>query len=319
MRLTTEPQNPTPDSAEGKPPVGEAEGAAHDHIDPHNEGDTTERAITGEQQNPADEMHGGPDEAGDEEVDEEISGFWLQLKKDPFAVILSIATAVLAIATVVLAGSTVGLWLATRDLRDYAEKQTGDMKTTLNAAQDAATAMGATANALADLVEAVKKGVDINKTSVDRQRASERAFVSIEGGEITGFDTWSATTIGARVMLKNTGPAQANAVKTTSKLIVAAPTATPCTVNFNGTLERTLAPNGGESSFFARADAQITPDQKQAVLNGKMAIFVYGRVIYGDTQGRHYQEFRLAYRGDGSQPRDSVLRLVQTGGCNDGK
>jgi hypothetical protein len=108
--VSAETQDPAPQGSQGQPPVGEAQGTANNQVSADDQRGGAGVGVADNHQEPASQMEGGSGDGGDEEQDEEVTRFWAKLKEDPFAVVLTIATAILAIATVVLAGATVGLW-----------------------------------------------------------------------------------------------------------------------------------------------------------------------------------------------------------------
>jgi len=314
-----ETDSPPPHPRKGKPAKAKAKRAAKDEISAQNEDGSSPDQTPVDHHHPANEVNDSSNQSSKHEnvgISEGVSAKpWEPLER--FTFWLAAATVVLAVATVGVAVATYGLNRATWALVHYAQEQAGDMKMSIQAATNAAIAAK-------DQAEATKKSVDIAQQSLsvfigadDRAKTQFRANVFAQSAEISNLNTWFANPIAANVVVKNNGAVQADNVKIDRRLIVLSPNSDPCRVQTTDIARVSIPPNG-ENVFVARAGRPITQDEKQRVLAGAAAIFIHGKITWTDTQGSHYRNFRMHYRGDGSEPRDGVVKFVHSAGCNDG-
>jgi hypothetical protein len=321
------PQKPAPEASQGKPPVSEAQGTTDNQVRAENQNtDSQPLKAQKEEQEPADKVEDGPDEGSKKKVEGESEDFWLRARQEPlarFTFWLTICTGVLAVATVVLA-------VATGVLAYYAREQAADMTKVIAAFELFRASAEKAAGALQKGAEATERVAEINQSMVEADKASQeridaerrvqkRALVSVSSADVQSFDTWTANAISARVQTRNTGPEQAERVRIFAELTVERPSSTPCRTTREVADGISIAANGGDHTFLVRARRTISQDEKQRVIAGALAIFVYGRINYWDVQGvARYKHFRLAYRGDGAPVRDGSLRMSHTQGCGDG-
>lgn len=87
-----------------------------------------------------------------------------------------LSTTITAIFTAVLATSTVFLWKETKDLRDFAQQQSDDMKNSIAEASRAATAMQNVAIAVAAQAQAANESIALFKDANIRQM---RAYLTV--------------------------------------------------------------------------------------------------------------------------------------------
>jgi hypothetical protein len=97
-----------------------------------------------------------------------------------------LSTTVTAIFTVVLATSTVFLWKETKDLRDFAQQQSTDMKNSIAEATRAAIAMENVAAAVAANAKAAEDSLAVFKDANARQL---RAYLTVGQGAVIKQDT----------------------------------------------------------------------------------------------------------------------------------
>jgi hypothetical protein len=121
-----------------------------------------------------------------------------------------LSTSVTAIFTVVLATSTVFLWKETRDLRDFAQLQSADMKDSIVEAARAATAMQNVATAVAVNAQAANESVALFRDANVRQM---RAYLTIGFLGLVPQDPATNYRFEVRISLQNVGNTPANDVE----------------------------------------------------------------------------------------------------------
>jgi hypothetical protein len=127
-----------PKPAKGDPAKSQPQRPAYNQVGSRYESNATPKTVADNNQKPPKQMHGRPDQRGEQEVRGQAENVWRKARREPiafFTSVLAICTAVLAVATVFLAGSTIGVWFATTDLAKatrgilhYSEEQTSEMK-----------------------------------------------------------------------------------------------------------------------------------------------------------------------------------------------
>ena len=122
-----------------------------------------------------------------------------------------LSTTVTAIFTVVLATSTVFLWKETKDLRDFAQLQSADMKDSIAEAARAATAMQDVATAVAINAQAANASVALFKDANIRQM---RAYLTVGFIGVLPQDAATNFRFEVRMNLQNVGNTPAYNVET---------------------------------------------------------------------------------------------------------
>jgi hypothetical protein len=196
-----------------------------------------------------------------------------------------LSTTVTALFTVILATSTVLLWKETKDLRNFAEEQSADMKASIAEAARAAFAMQNVATAVADNATAANASVALFKDANVRQM---RAYLTIGFGALIKQDTVTNYHFEARMNLQNVGATPAYKVVSNTHLSVLpfplpsdfqipAFAATPST-NVMGPHQSVL--------ITGVADQVYSDDDVKEISFGKdKRLYVYGIVKYEDAFG----------------------------------
>jgi len=122
-----------------------------------------------------------------------------------------LSTAITAIFTVVLAASTVLLWKETKDLRDFAQLQSADMKESIKEASRAATAMQNVATAVAANAQASNESLALYKDANIRQM---RAYLTVGFIGVLPQDATTNFRFEVRMTLQNVGNTPAYKVET---------------------------------------------------------------------------------------------------------
>jgi hypothetical protein len=295
--------------------------------------------MTDNHQNPPGDMDRGANQAGNEEEDQNFSGFWAELKKDPFAVVLSLATAGILIASVGLVVANIFLNLATGRLADatealakYAKEQGADTKAALALAQQSVAAAE-------NLVKAVEKAggvaqgnLVIAKEALEIQRVSgrealkqQRPHLAVFNVEIHNIDSTGSflsdpLPIEARIYIRNIGPTRAIQIKGWAHVSVAPPKTTSFrTKGPDIEFQSNVLGNSLDEFGTASEKPNFPADSKEKILRGTSAIFVYGEVTYTDVleSTRYTSKFRYAFSG-GSIPSDHIVRPTKAkSGGND--
>jgi hypothetical protein len=113
-----------------------------------------------------------------------------------------LSTTVTAVFTVVLATSTVFLWKETKDLRDFAQQQSADMKDSIAEANRSAKAMEDVALAVAANARAANESVAVFKDANVRQM---RAYLTVGLGGVLRQDSSTNYHFEVRMILQNVG------------------------------------------------------------------------------------------------------------------
>ena len=323
----TESQDPSPEPPQGKVPIGEGEWSAESQVGAADQPGDAKISVSDDNQQPASQMEGGPDEGGDSEIGDDAPRFWAELKKDPFAVVLSIATCILAIATVVLAVSTIALWSATRDLGTYAQQQDTDLQTSLGIANKSVTAAqnlveeiwkaGETAYASLGVA---KEGLEIQRVNTREALKGQRAHVAVVEITVTDFHKPGLPLIDppspppeGHLQIRNTGSTRGLNLAGWAHMVIAPASTKQFRTNgpdlkfSSATIESTL-----DGDVTIEPDNSFSPDDMAKVFSGKAVIFVYGRFHYADVLREETYTTRFRYESvTGNVPSDGVLRLIQ--------
>lgn len=329
----TESQNPSPKPSQGEVPVAEGERPADSQVCAADQPNDAKVPVSNDNQQPAGQMDGGPDEGGDSEIGDDAPRFWAELKKDPFAVILSIATCILALATVVLAISTIALWSATRDLGTYAQQQDTDLQTSLGIANKSVTAAQ-------NLVEEIRKagetayaslgvareGLEIQRVNTREALKGQRAHVAVVEITVTNFRKPGLPLIDApspppqgHLQIRNTGSTRGLDLSGWAHMVVAPATikqfrkSGPDLKFSSAVIESTL-----DGDVIIEPDSPISPDDVAKVFSGKAIILIYGQFHYADVLRDQTYTTRFRYESvAGNVPADGVIQLIQAPGGNE--
>jgi hypothetical protein len=211
---------------------------------------------------------------------------------------------VTAIFTVVLALSTVFLWKETKDLRNFAEEQSADMKASIAEAARAATAMRDVAVAVAENAKASNENLALYKETSVREM---RAYLTVSGGGVVPQDKTTNYRLEVRLNLNNTGNTPAYHIRANQTIAVLP---FPLPTDFAFPLPpRSLFGSEGilgpHQNFILTAVAdEIYPDDDITEIQFGMnkVLYAYGTVSYEDAFGiaRHTNfSQRIAWLKDG--------------------
>jgi hypothetical protein len=128
-----------------------------------------------------------------------------------------LSTTVTALFTVILATSTVLLWKETKDLRNFAEEQSADMKASITEAARAATAMQNVAASVAASAEEANQSLVVYKDANVRQM---RAYLAVGLGAVIRQDPNTNYKFEVRMTLQNVGNTPAYKVVSNTHLDV---------------------------------------------------------------------------------------------------
>lgn len=196
-----------------------------------------------------------------------------------------LSTIITAVFTVVLALSTVLLWKETKDLRNFAAKQSEDMKESIREAARAADAMQNVAKAVELSAKVGNDGVALSKDSYVRML---RAYLTVGFGTVFKQDNATNTRFEVRMNVQNVGNTPAYKV-VTQTYVDALPFPLPSDFQFPKLDDRgsssTLGPHdGGVVSGIAErfySDDEI----KEFELGTTKHLYIYGLVAYEDAFG----------------------------------
>jgi hypothetical protein len=198
-----------------------------------------------------------------------------------------LSTTVTAIFTAVLATSTVFLWKETKDLRDFAQEQSADMKASIAEASRAATAMQNVATAVANSAKASNESLEVFKDANIRQM---RAYLTVGLGGFVPQDKATGYRLEVRMSLQNTGNTPAYNVRYVSRVEIlpfplpadfALPKLSPAESSTILGPHQNLILTGIAPTIYSDEDInEIQYDiHKQ--------LFAYGTVAYEDAFGNH--------------------------------
>ena len=187
-----------------------------------------------------------------------------------------LATIITAIFTVVLALSTVLLWKETKDLRNFAEQQSLDMRDSIREAARSADAMRDVAKALAVDAEAA--------------RANLRAYMTVGLGAVIPQDKDTGYRFEVRMTLQNVGNTPASKVAFNIYADVL-PNPLPADFKFpafNPAISGGVTTIGPHQNMLMTAIAPriySDDDVHEIQFESKKLLYVFGTVAYVDTFG----------------------------------
>jgi hypothetical protein len=196
-----------------------------------------------------------------------------------------VSTVITAIFTVVLAVSTALLWKETKDLRNFAQEQSNDMKASIAEAARAATAMRDVANAVSANAKAANESLAVFKDANTRQM---RAYLAVGLGGVVKQDTTTNYRFEVRMTLQNVGNTPAYKVVTNTQVDVL-PFPLPQDFQLPPFVETGSSANVGPHQNFIMTGVagRIYSDDEinEIQFGSKKRLYVYGRVHYEDAFG----------------------------------
>jgi hypothetical protein len=198
-------------------------------------------------------------------------------------------TTLTALFTVVLATSTVLLWKETRDLRNFAQEQSDEMRASIAEASRSATAMQDVATAVAADARAAEQSLAVYKDANVRQM---RAYLTVGLGSVVQQDPTTNYRFEVRMTLENVGNTPAYNVRSVAR---AAVLPIPLPSDFQMPALDQKAPTnviGPHQNFILTgiADRIYPSEDVDEIKNGlKEHLYVYGAITYDDAfgQSRH--------------------------------
>lgn len=196
-----------------------------------------------------------------------------------------LSTTVTALFTVILATSTVLLWKETKDLRNFAEEQSADMKASISEAARAASAMQSVATAVADNAKAANASVALFRDANLRQL---RAYMTLGLVGVIKQDAATNYHFEIRMNLSNVGNTPAYKVVSNTHFDVM-PFPLPDNFKFPEFVDPgNSAVVGPHQSFIISGFADriySDEDVKEISLGMSKRLYVYGIVKYEDAFG----------------------------------
>lgn len=193
-------------------------------------------------------------------------------------------TTVTAIFTVVLATSTVFLWKETKDLRDFAQLQSADMKESIKEASRAATAMQNVATAVAANAQASNESLALYRDANIRQM---RAYLTVGFIGVLPQDAATNFRFEVRMSLQNVGNTPAYKVESNTYVsILPFPLSHDFIFpEFNETLSAPAVMMPHQSNMISGfADRIYSDDDVHEISYGpSKRLYVYGIVKYKDA------------------------------------
>lgn len=201
-----------------------------------------------------------------------------------------LSTTITAIFTVVLATSTVFLWKETKDLRNFAQEQSADMKHSIDEAARAATAMEGVAVAVAASAKAADESLETYKDANVRQM---RAYLTVGFGGVIKQDPGTGYRFEVRMNLQNVGNTPAYGVVSNVHVDVF-PFPLPEEFQFPQLDDAISGASavGPHQSFFLTgvADRIYSEGDVDEVSSGlHKRLYIYGTVKYEDAFGTRRQ------------------------------
>jgi hypothetical protein len=197
-----------------------------------------------------------------------------------------LATIITAIFTVVLALSTVLLWKETKDLRNFAQQQSEDMKASIAEAARAADAMRDVAKAVAANAEAANDTLALYKDANIRQN---RAYLTVGLGGVVAQTKETNYRFEVRMTLQNVGNTPAYNVRSNAHADLL-PIPLPNDFQFPAFVPEisgtsTMGPH--QSNFFTAIANRIYSDDEvhEMEFGPNKQLYVYGTVTYEDAFG----------------------------------
>lgn len=197
-----------------------------------------------------------------------------------------LSTTVTAIFTAVLATSTVFLWKETKDLRDFAQEQSADMKASIVEASRATTAMRDVADGVAASAKAANDNLAVFKDASLRQM---RAYLTVTLGGVVPQDIATGYRFEVRMVLLNTGNTPAYKIRSATRIdIFPFPLSNDFVLpelplaNSSSILgpHQTLILTGGVAR-----ELYSDEDVHEIEFGIHKQLFVYGSVVYDDAFG----------------------------------
>ena len=210
---------------------------------------------------------------------------FLRVVEDHERVLNILNTTMTALFTVVLGTSTVFLWKETRDLRNFAEDQSTQMKASIAEAARSASAMQQVATAMAAEANLAQQSVAQNR---DPNVRSLRAYLTLGLGAVIPQDATTNYHFEIRMNLENVGSTPAYNVRSVAR---AAVLPFPLPADFQlPILDEKLPTNvvGPHQTFVLTGIAdQIYSDQDvdEAKQGIDKHLYVYGAIDYQDAFG----------------------------------
>jgi hypothetical protein len=197
-----------------------------------------------------------------------------------------VATIITAIFTVVLALSTVLLWKETKDLRNFAEQQSEDMKASIAEAARSADAMRDVAKAVAANAEAANDTLALYKNANIRQN---RAYLMVELGGVVAQNKETNYRFEVRMTLQNVGNTPAYNVRSNIHADLL-PIPLPNDFQFPAFVPKisgtsTMGPH--QSNFFTAIANRIYSDDEihEMEFGPNKQLYVYGTITYEGAFG----------------------------------
>jgi hypothetical protein len=195
-----------------------------------------------------------------------------------------VSTAITAIFTVVLATSTIFLWKETRDLRDFAQVQSADMKDSIKEAGRAASAMQNVAIAVDANAKASNESLLLFKAANIRQM---RAYLTLGLGSVILQNSDTNYRFEVRMLLQNVGNTPAYRVRSNT-FVRLLPSPLPLDFkipDFNETLSGASVMGPHQNNIITGiADRIYSDDEVHEIEFGNSKhLYVYGQVKYKDA------------------------------------
>ncbi|HEV2628794.1 MAG TPA: hypothetical protein VGV41_09140 [Pseudolabrys sp.] len=220
-------------------------------------------------------------------------------------------TTITAIFTIILASSTVLLWKETKDLRDFAQEQSEDMKASIPEAARSAAAMQDVAKAVANSAKAANESTTLFREANVRQM---RAYVTVGLGGVVRQDTKTNYHFEVRMVLQNLGNTPAYNVRTVSRAGIFD---FPPPKNFPFPMIDATVPKGAvvgpHQNYIITAFADklySDEDINEVEYGSKKRLYVYGAITYEDAFGikRHtnFCQVILYLKNNGFMSQNSV-------------
>jgi hypothetical protein len=187
-----------------------------------------------------------------------------------------LATIITAIFTVVLALSTVLLWKETKDLRNFAQQQSEDMRASIDQATRSANAMGDVAKALA--------------VDAETGRANVRAYLTVALGGVIPQNKETSFRYEVRMTIQNVGNTPAYNVRSNAHADLL-----PSPLPDDFQLPAFVAASSGvstmgphQNSFFTAVVNRIYTDDEvhEMEFGPNKQLYVYGTITYEDAFGK---------------------------------
>jgi hypothetical protein len=195
-------------------------------------------------------------------------------------------TTVTAIFTIILATSTVFLWRNTKDLRDFAQEQSADMKASIKEAALSARAMQEVAASLAASAKSSDQNLALYKDANVRQM---RAYVTVGLGAVIRQDEQTKYRFEVRMTVQNVGNTPAYKVAAVAhSAILDFPLSNDFSFSVLDEISSSANVIGQHQTFIVTgiADRIYSDEDVNEAENGtKKRLYVYGAIVYEDAFG----------------------------------